>query len=324
MEKERFSEQLIKRYLDGDCSQEERLMVDGWFNEQINSGNFKVDHSQMQVVEEQIWLSITERRPAKVVVMKRSKATLRFLYVAAASVLIAILFTVFYQSRENQPVINQMVQYTAPANVNKLIQLPDGSTVILDRGSRITVLKSFVGSKTREVTLQGKAYFDIRHLSKQPFIVHSGSLKTTVLGTAFDIDARKGNNQITVQVIRGKVNVSTDQENLGDLVPNRKLTYDARLKKSVLTIVNAHQEMKWTSNDIQMNDITFEAICGELQKRFGTTLEIADDELRNKKFTISLLADDSLEVFLNTICDFNGATYHFDKKQNKYIIKSKN
>lgn len=323
MEKEKLSGELLQRYLDGNCSQEEKLMVDRWFNEQINAGNYNVDHSRMQIVEEQIWSSITEKRPARIVVLRRSKATLRFLYVAAASVLIAILFTVFYQTREKQPFVTQVVEYTAPANVNKLIQLPDGSTVILDKGSKIAVLNSFLGSKTREVTLQGKAYFDIKHLVKQPFIVHSGSVKTTVLGTAFDIDARQGNGQISVQVIRGKVNVSTDQENLGDLVPNRKLTYDARLKKSVLTIVNAHQEMKWTSNDIQMNDITFEAICGELQKRFGTKLEIADDELRDKKFTISLLADDSLEVFLNTICDFNGATYQYDKKQNKYIIRSK-
>lgn len=321
MEKEKFSNELLQRYLDGDCSQKERLMVDGWFNEQINSGNFDIDHSRMQVLEDQIWSAITEKRPAKVVAIKRSTARLRFMYAAAASVLIGILLVVFYQTRESQPV-NQMVRYDAPANVNKLVQLPDGSTVILDKGSKITVPASFNGSKTREVTLQGKAYFDIKHLTKQPFIVHSGSLKTTVLGTAFDIDARQGNSQISVQVIRGKVNVSTDQENLGDLLPNRKLTYDARLKKSVLTIVNAHQEMKWTSNDIQMNDLTFEAICGELEKRFRVNLEIEDNELRDKKLTISLLADDNLEGILSMICDFNGATYHLDKKQNKYIIKS--
>jgi ferric-dicitrate binding protein FerR (iron transport regulator) len=43
--------------------------------------------------------------------------------------------------------------------------------------------------KTREVYLSGEAYFDVKHADKVPFIIHTGNVSTTVLGTAFNIKA---------------------------------------------------------------------------------------------------------------------------------------
>src|SRR5687768_11794332 len=68
------------------------------------------------------------------------------------------------------------------------IKLPDGSTVVLNGGSKLEFPESFAPD-VREVTLKGEAYFDITHDPKRPFVVHTGKVRTTVLGTAFNIKA---------------------------------------------------------------------------------------------------------------------------------------
>jgi ferric-dicitrate binding protein FerR (iron transport regulator) len=86
------------------------------------------------------------------------------------------------------------------------ITLLDGSVVTLKDGSRLNLKNNFSGN-TREITLEGEAFFEIAHNPKKPFIIHTGSVKTTVLGTSFSIKAIPGETSITVAVTEGKVKV---------------------------------------------------------------------------------------------------------------------
>ena len=79
-------------------------------------------------------------------------------------------------------------QTVADKKEKQYVKLPDGSTVFLNAGSTIQVPEGF-GTVTRDVILTGEAYFDIHHDAKKPFIVHTGNVSTTVLGTAFNVKA---------------------------------------------------------------------------------------------------------------------------------------
>ena len=76
---------------------------------------------------------------------------------------------------------------TQPGSKSK-IQLPDGSTVWLNAGSKLTYTKDF-GKEIREVTLIGEAFFDVTKMKEKPFIIHTSSINIKVLGTAFNVKA---------------------------------------------------------------------------------------------------------------------------------------
>jgi transmembrane sensor len=69
--------------------------------------------------------------------------------------------------------------------------LPDGTTVVLNKKSKLSYPVEFTGS-TREVFLTGEAFFDVAHNPSKPFKVHTGVFVTKVLGTAFSIKAYPG------------------------------------------------------------------------------------------------------------------------------------
>src|SRR5690606_4549797 len=77
------------------------------------------------------------------------------------------------------------------AAVHQFIKLPDGSTVLLNTGSTLDFPEAF-DAQTREVRLSGEAFFNIREDQARPFVVHTGALKTTVLGTSFNVKAYEG------------------------------------------------------------------------------------------------------------------------------------
>jgi len=124
-----------------------------------------------------------------------------------------------------------------PANPGRFLQLPDGSTVLLNGDSKLNYDKDF-GVTNREVTLSGEAYFDVRH-DRLPFIVHTGKVRTTVLGTAFNIRAYKDQHDIKVTVTRGKVRVETDRQVLGTIAPNEQIAFNTTTDVFHLNRVNA-------------------------------------------------------------------------------------
>ena len=96
---------------------------------------------------------------------------------------------------------------STPQNATAEVTLADGTEVTLNAGSRLTYPQVFKG-KTREVQLQGEAYFKVHHDARHPFIVHAGGLSTKVLGTEFNVRAYAANTT-HVTLLQGSVLIST-------------------------------------------------------------------------------------------------------------------
>nr|WP_295930863.1 FecR family protein [uncultured Dyadobacter sp.] len=86
------------------------------------------------------------------------------------------------------------------------VLLQDGSSVVLQPGGRLSYAEG-ANKKRREVTLTGKAFFEIVKNKQKPFLVYSYGLATKVLGTSFIIDATSDNKEIKVEVRTGTVSV---------------------------------------------------------------------------------------------------------------------
>jgi transmembrane sensor len=108
------------------------------------------------------------------------------------------------QSPAVQPPL--VARYETQRGQQRAVRLADGSALRLSGATRIVV--TFAGDR-RDVQLdQGEAYFDIVHDAARPFTVHAGASGARVLGTAFDLDLRRG--QVELAVYRGAVRFGRD------------------------------------------------------------------------------------------------------------------
>jgi len=254
---------------------------------------------------------------------EKKSRKLNLAWIGWAAVLLIAGFSTFYllitakqqvASTNRAPVLNVVAE-----TEHKKIVLPDGSIVILNNGAVLLYPQHFDGS-TREVTLKGEGYFEIVHNAAKPFIVHAGKVKTTVLGTAFNIKAIEG-QKVIITVTRGKVSVQDHQKLLGVLTPNQQLTFDERRKMPNLTKVVSQEVVDWQAKDIFFEDITMKDAIEVLAKRFRTKISFVDDNGKNCRFTTTFQKGESLDQILQVITSFNNATYV--TKANEILISGK-
>lgn len=229
---------------------------------------------------------------------------------AAASVLLCtgtLLFYSKFSGRGQHPDQLPVVNAIARAEHKKII-LPDGSTVILNNNSTLEYPEQFTGG-TRMVKLNGEGYFEIRPNPAGPFIVESGKLKTTVLGTAFNIKTLNGGNEIIVTVTTGKVSVADEHKILGVLAPNEQMIFHIDDKKPDLVKVAAEEIVQWQKNDLFFENITMEQAAAILSQKFNVKITFFNDQGKNCRFTATFLKGESLDEILKVITSFNDAEY---------------
>jgi transmembrane sensor len=292
----------------------------------------KEDHNnQVQILLDELWEScdtytpLSEERSERIFnqLMEASSVNeaersyrIAPIWLQAAAMLIIGLSAFFYsrlpeKSQTYQVKVDNVKTVKPDKPGRRFINLPDGSSVILNENSRLDLAADFGDGGRREVYLQGEAYFDITHDSKHPFIVHTGKLQTTVMGTAFNIKASPGDKTVTVTVTRGKVKVGDNKNTYNVIVPNEQVIFDRDVSTYVKKPVKAETFVKWTSEDIYFDDVSMKDVANQLQERFNVSILFSNDQMKACKFSATFLKDQNLEQILNVIGEFNQIKYHF-------------
>ncbi|WP_341835412.1 FecR family protein [Chitinophaga pollutisoli] len=202
---------LFKRYRDNTCTRQE---YEEFFALLRQAGH---DDTLRELIR-QAWNSDEELPHAETYVNARGRLIhpagrqLKLVKFAVAAALITIVATgtwLLYPSGSAQAPAMQG-QQTARSEVRRL-SLPDGTLVWLNTASNLRYAEDF-GQEDRTVYLSGEAYFDVAQDGGKPFIIHTGHISTTVLGTAFNIRAYPGQEDVTVAVSSGKVKVRYGKE----------------------------------------------------------------------------------------------------------------
>jgi transmembrane sensor len=314
---------IFEKYAAGNCTEEEQAMVDAWCLAQLKDDQYRPSDLKIQTAKEEAWKVIMPSKTTKFSIYSWS---------AAAAILTAFILVFLFRSGQNEPgfQIRQLakVEATKPDGKgtileaskveNSMMKLPDGSTVILEKGTTLILSPDFNMSQTREVKLVGKAFFDIKHDETKPFIIHSGSVNTTVLGTAFDITSRAGSRSVKVNVIRGRVRVEDQATHWMTILPKDFQVEFFEKEAPRKIAVNAAKELSWNQGDLEFNDISVGDAQSRLEEQFGYRISINDASLRNTTFTYSMRRKETTESFMKSICAFIGASYKIDYK-NKII-----
>lgn len=90
------------------------------------------------------------------------------------------------------------------------IQLPDGTKVSLNAGTKIRLADDFRTGQSRVVHLEGEAFFDVNTITGRNFIVASKDQRVEVLGTKFNIKAYPNQKQIVTSLIEGSIRLQSN------------------------------------------------------------------------------------------------------------------
>ncbi|WP_343674631.1 FecR domain-containing protein [Chitinophaga sp.] len=190
------------------------------------------------------------------------------------------------------------------------LKLADSSIVWLKGGSTLRYPVSFTGN-TRELFLTGEGYFDVTHRDNQPFLVHTGSVTTRVLGTAFNIQANE--QQLIVAVVNGKVSVAEGKTALGVIVANQLLEYHPQNKQVALRDTIAGNLVAWTKGELILDNVTMEEAAATIGKWYNVAIEFSDPALKKSRFSFSFLHGENIEEVMNMISQLNGFSYHIKR-----------
>ena len=214
----------------------------------------------------------------------------------------------------SKPINNQI---EVPRGAEFLLTLNDGTKVWLNSDSRLTYPVTFVGEK-REVELQGEAYFEVTKDANKPFIVRSGQVATTVLGTEFNMNTRLSEN-IRVLLVTGSVEVSIDKAPPSLLRPGEMAVANPQTGEIQVEKVNVQKYTAWRYGNYCFEDVSLEAMFEELSLWYDMEVEFQNDRLRKETFSGYLPRGDSIFSILRKV---EQTTYvHFSVAGKKIVVK---
>lgn len=222
--------------------------------------------------------------------------------IAKIAAIVAITFTVslFYQQFKLEKIYKSVNLISVPAGQRVNLTLPDGTNVWLNSRSTLQYPALFSGN-TREVKLDGEAYFNVKHDGEKPFIVNTQKYNIRVLGTKFNVDSYSNIGNFSTALIEGSVKI-IDKKNTANeivLLPDNK----AFLKNEQLEIstINNYDDYRWKDGLICFKDIKFSELMIEFEKCYGFRILINNKQVEDFECSGKFRQSDGIDYALRVL-----------------------
>lgn len=169
--------------------------------------------------------------------------------------------------REETPLAFE--EHFAPPGVKSNLTLQDGSKVILNSGSTLKYIKNFEPGQ-RELELYGEAYFEVAKDTFRPFIVKTGKVSTTALGTSFNIKAFEKEN-LDIALLSGAVSINIQTDSLQEvyLKPGEGLTVHPENQEISKGPFDRDKILAWTRKTILLDKAPIPEVRRILENWYG-------------------------------------------------------
>jgi transmembrane sensor len=242
-------------------------------------------------------------------------------WIGVAAILIALTGIYFYHTNISN-LFNPVAKYelARTSTERKQLQLADGTQVWLSPNSTLSYPAKFDGNE-RQVTLDGEAFFEVTHDVKHPFIIKSGEVSTTVLGTSFNVTAYTKQHTINVTLVTGKVAVALNDNNntkRDTITANQRIIIDKN--ELSITKVNYPDAAAFLNKRLGLYDYkgaALQEVMKDLRNQYNIQIEL-DTDLNTRTFYGSLKMTDSLNDTLDKLCTVMETKW--EKDGGKYVI----
>lgn len=172
--------------------------------------------------------------------------------------------------------------------------LSDGSKVFLHAGSKLRIPNNF-NEDSRELILEGEAYFDVSHNPEKPFIVQSELSYTKVIGTKFLVHAWPDENrEVEVVVSEGKVLLGDSRYQNEE---HKKEAFITKNQKGVLTadngpVITEENDIEWytgwTEGRLVFNNRELGEVLPRLERWYDIDIRVSDESISKRKITAEI------------------------------------
>ena len=192
--------------------------------------------------------------------------------------------------------------------MNYNVELSDGTVVYLDADSQLEYPVYFAGER-REVTVSGRAYFDVAHDAEHPFIVRTGRTEIQVFGTEFCVSA-KGAQSVTT-LVKGSVGLfdAGSGERLAVLTPGQQAVVSG--DRCEVRQVETLYQTAWKDGYFIFESKPVGSIMEELSAWYNIDY-VLKDSLRDVNITARIKRYDDIESVLDILSKTRSVNFKRD------------
>lgn len=220
--------------------------------------------------------------------VSRHRSLYKYMVKIAAVMLLCIISSVSYWSGKEQvkkQFAEMRVETEAPLGSKTKFSLPDGTLVWLNSGSKISYSQGF-GVVERKLQLVGEGYFEVVRNEQLPFEIQTKELELQVLGTKFDFKNYPDDEEVSVNLLEGKVSLRNALKNkeVCYLQPNQKAMLNKQNGELHISSVKAHYASEWTKGFLFFDEELLPDIAKELERSYNVKISLEDPSLDTCRF----------------------------------------
>ena len=308
-----LSEEIINKYLTGQCSEEELVEVNTWMKESEENARqlFRMEEIYHlgkfdQYANEQRILRAERRLNKKLDEEKRKqrKTALNMQHWMKYAAMIAVILVIgggvgywLYQNGNDQ----QMMVAVANEGIVKEIILPDGTKVWLNNSATLKYPREF-SEKERNVYLDGEAYFEVTKNRHKPFTVQSDAMRVRVLGTTFNFKCDRHCRIAEATLSEGEIEVKGNKEE-GQIIlaPGQRAELNKNNGRLTVKQVNAKLDAVWHDNLIPFQKADIFTISKALERFYDVKIILSPDMKADKTYSGVLKKKSTIESVLKSL-----------------------
>lgn len=311
---------ILDKHLAGTATEDERRLLDDFYRHHLTQSQEQWALTDKERIRIEVLSSLNQAIDEDV--QHHRWARFRSMWRVAASVALLIGAGLWLYLAHIAPAEIQYLTKATQRGEKTTLSLPDGTVVQLNAESSITFPEKF--TDTRNVRLTGEAFFHVVRDETKPFIIRSGNLMTTVLGTSFNISAYPEDHTISVTVATGKVKIEdagVQHQKPGSelLTLGEQGLFDKRSTRIIKTKVDLEKHLAWKEGTILLEDATLEEAVKILGRWYNAEFVFENPGL--KKCTLNgKFKNDQLINILENLRFLMGIEYRVEPG-NKIILK---
>ncbi|MBW8243882.1 FecR domain-containing protein [Muricauda oceani] len=296
---------LMKKYLNGTITKEEEALLEAFDHKLLSENHQNVFKNTRHKA------TIGQKLAKGINTSKTRGPFMQWSRIAASLILLMGLsyFVYNYAGQEEAIEPNVMLTKTTEWGQKLNLVLADGTEVYLNSGSTIKFPKRFEGD-TRSVELDGEAFFDVAENPNKPFIIRSGEVETTVLGTSFNVNTYEESEQVAVTVATGKVKVVSGESEVL-LLPNEQGVFDKKSKSISKKKIDIAAFLHWKDGIIHFEDAELSEVLETLERWYGVSFVVDNENIGDCHLTASYNNERLSAVLESIIYAKKGLQYQF-------------
>jgi len=311
----------IIRYLDGDISEEDKSHLTHWiksseantafYSEVKDTWEATIVNANRVAGSDMEWQKFKSRiQTGHKQVIQYSQRILRAWQSVAALLVVLLSITgwlLFQNVQQNKVLAAGVIKTVVPIGEKSQVILPDGTVVWINSGSELTYSNAF-GLQSRDVQLNGEAYFEVTKKADSPFRVMARDCQVKVLGTQFNVKSYDDHLSTEIALAEGSVSLTSNNGQQLVMEPGQVAVTnsDGTISFKELNVENL---ICWKDHMLRFDNTPLADVVSQLERWYGVTIKIDQmDHLKDRRFTFTIKTE-SLSEILRVFQLVNPITY---------------